>query len=61
MAEIINLRQARKRKARSDKEAEAARNRAAFGRTREERKLEEARRALDERRIEGHKRDEPTE
>jgi Domain of unknown function (DUF4169) len=57
MAEIINLRQARKRKVREDKAAAAAQNRTAFGRTKQERTLEEARRDLEQRRIEGHKRD----
>ena len=36
MAEIINLRQARKRKTQADKEARAARNRAQHGGTRAE-------------------------
>jgi hypothetical protein len=61
MAEIINLRQARKRKARSDKEAKAAENRVTFGRTKEERRLAEAERDLAARRLEGHKRDETPE
>ncbi|MEZ5667602.1 MAG: DUF4169 family protein [Alphaproteobacteria bacterium] len=33
MADIVNLRQARKRKARAEKERDAAANRARFGRT----------------------------
>lgn len=61
MAEIINLRQARKRKTRADQEAKAAENRAAFGRTKEERRLSEAEKTLTERRLEGHKRDETSE
>jgi hypothetical protein len=36
MAEIVNLRQVRKRKLRADKELRAAENRAKFGRTRAE-------------------------
>jgi hypothetical protein len=36
MGEIINLRRARKAKARAEKEATAAANRAAFGRTKAE-------------------------
>lgn len=36
MADIVNLRMARKRKARKDKEAEAAANRALHGRTKGE-------------------------
>jgi hypothetical protein len=59
MAEIVNLRQARKQKARSDKEAKAAENRIAFGRTKAERQLSEAKTGLDARRLEGHRRDEP--
>lgn len=48
MTNIINLRQARKRKARADKAHEAAENRARFGRTKAERAAhtaEETRRA----------------
>lgn len=40
MAEIVNLRQARKRKERAAKERQAAGNRAKFGRTREEKRRE---------------------
>ena len=39
-ADIVNLRKARKAKARADKEREAAVNRAAFGRTRSQKELE---------------------
>jgi hypothetical protein len=39
MAEIINLRRARRTKARADKEAVAVQNRARFGRPPHERKL----------------------
>jgi hypothetical protein len=60
MAEIVNLRQARKRKARADKEARATENRVAFGRTKEERTLSEARKDLETRRLEAHKRDDET-
>ncbi len=55
MADIVNLRQARKRKARADKEAQAQANRVAFGRTKEERRLGEARKDLEARRLEGHR------
>lgn len=37
MATIVNLRQARKQRARADKDSEAAANRARFGRTKAER------------------------
>lgn len=58
MAEIINLRQARKAKARAGKEAEAAANRTKFGRSKAEKALEAARQQLADRAIEGHKREE---
>lgn len=62
MAEIVNLRQARKRKERAEKDAKAAENRVAFGRTKVERELSEAEKKLVARRIEGHRReDEPSE
>jgi hypothetical protein len=57
MAEIVNLRQARKRKARTDKEALAASNRIAFGRSKAERRLGDARQDLADRRLDGHRRD----
>ena len=61
MAEIINLRRARKRKERADKEAQAAENRIAFGRTKAERTVSEARNDLAKRRLEAHKRDDGAE
>jgi Domain of unknown function (DUF4169) len=61
MADIINLRQARKDKARADKEARAAQNRVKFGRTKEEKRLAEAQERLAERRIEAHRRDHENE
>ncbi|WP_243371725.1 DUF4169 family protein [Microvirga solisilvae] len=57
MAEIINLRQARKNKARADKEARADQNRITFGRTKAEKELTKAERELAQRRIDAHKRD----
>jgi hypothetical protein len=45
MAEIINLRRARKAKGRADKAVDAAANRAAHGRTKAERELARAREA----------------
>lgn len=59
MADIINLRQARKAKARDDKERAAAANRAKYGRSKAERdadRLEDARR---ERELDGHRRGAP--
>jgi hypothetical protein len=58
MAGIVNLRQARKARARAEKETEAAANRSRFGRTKAERDAEAARRALAEKALEGHRREE---
>ena len=55
MAEIINLRDARKAKARSEKEAKAADNRIAFGRSKKAKTLAEAKKAIEVSRHEGHK------
>jgi hypothetical protein len=57
MAEIINLRQARKQKARAEKEARADANRIAFGRTRAEKNLTKAEQDLAKSRLDSHKRD----
>jgi hypothetical protein len=57
MAEIINLRQARKNKARAGKEARAAENRVTFGRTKAEKTLTKAEQDLAKSRLEAHKRD----
>jgi hypothetical protein len=57
MAEIINLRKARKAKGRAEAEARAAENRVKFGRSKEEKRGSEASRRLDERRLEGHRRE----
>jgi Domain of unknown function (DUF4169) len=57
MAELINLRQFRKRKERGEKEAVAAVNRAAFGQTKTERQLGKAKRELAQKRLDDHKRD----
>ena len=61
MAEIINLRQARKQKARVEAEKTAEQNRISFGRTKAERKLTGAERDKAARHIDGHRldRDEP--
>ena len=55
--DVVNLRQVRKQKARSDKEKQAEQNRIAFGRTRAEKTLthalnEKARKTLDQGRLE---------
>ena len=57
MAEIINLRQARKQQARAEKEARAAENRITFGRTKAEKELARAERDMATRRLDSHKRD----
>ena len=57
MADIVNLRTARKRKARDAKDVQAAENRIKFGRTKAEKELEEAKSALEAKRIDAHKRD----
>jgi hypothetical protein len=48
LAEIVNLRRARKSKARERQQAEAAQNRAVFGRSKAEKHLVESERALAE-------------
>lgn len=59
MSEIVNLRQAKKRRARAEKEAKAAANRVEFGRSKAERKQTEAQRRLDAERLEAKKLDGP--
>lgn len=54
-AEIVNLRQARKRKARAAKEDAAANNRRKFGRTRAEKQAAEQAKAELDRTVDGHK------
>ena len=55
MSEIVNLRQARKRKARAAAEAEAAVRRVQFGRPKAETELETARQQAERRKLEGHR------
>ena len=57
MSNVVNLRQARKQHARKDAKATADANAAKHGRTKWERQAEEAAQALDQRRLDGHKRD----
>ncbi|WP_375450935.1 DUF4169 family protein [uncultured Devosia sp.] len=57
MAEIVNLRTARKRKAKAEQSAQADRNRIAFGRTKAERNLTKARSEQVDKRLDDHKRD----
>lgn len=55
MAEIINLRRARKQRQRVAAEAKADQNRIDFGRSKAERNLTEARREKAVRELDGHK------
>ncbi|MDB5473070.1 MAG: hypothetical protein JWP99_373 [Devosia sp.] len=57
MADIVNLRQARKQKARTDKATRAEQNRMLFGRTKAEKLKQAAERALADKHVEGHKRE----
>nr|WP_167073665.1 DUF4169 family protein [Sphingomonas vulcanisoli] len=57
MAEIVNLRMARKARARAAKEAEAAEKRALHGRSKAVRTLAEAEKARVARELDGKKRD----
>ena len=61
MADIINLRRARKRKDRAVKAANADQNRLTFGRSKAERTLAEASKNLAQRRLDAHRRDDATE
>jgi hypothetical protein len=56
MAEIVNLRQARKKKVRADKAREADNNRAAFGRSKDERERSRRLAEQGERHLDGHHR-----
>jgi hypothetical protein len=57
MAEVVNLRSFRKRKEREEKETMAQVNRAAFGRTKSEKQLNKAKRALEKKALDKHKRE----
>jgi hypothetical protein len=57
MADVINLRQARKKKARSATEAIAASNRLRHGQSKAERAIEETRRERAVRDLDAHKRE----
>jgi hypothetical protein len=57
MSEIVNLRQVKKRRARLEKEAEAAAKRTKFGRTKAERKQRAAEQAKAEHDLDGKKLD----
>jgi uncharacterized protein DUF4169 len=57
MADVVNLRRARKAQQRAEAEREAQANRVAFGRTKTEKKLTQAEKDAARRKHEGHKRD----
>ncbi len=57
MGEIVNLKLARKRKARTDKDDRAAANRALFGRTRAEKAATDAEHRRAAAALEGHRRE----
>lgn len=57
MAEIVNLRLARKARARTQAASQATENRARFGRSATEKKLERAREEKRERALDSHRRD----
>ncbi|MDP1702147.1 MAG: DUF4169 family protein [Aestuariivirga sp.] len=57
MAKVVNLRSFRKRKERAEKETAAQVNRAAFGRTKSEKQLNKAKRALEQKVLDKHKRE----
>lgn len=61
MGEVINLRQARKKKARAAKEEQAAENRSRYGVPKTEREKRAAEDELQRRRLESLKRDKPDE
>lgn len=56
MNEVVNLRRARKAKARQAEEATAAQNRASFGRSKSQKALVKAQKEDAERKLDGHKR-----
>ncbi|WP_345739678.1 DUF4169 family protein [Phaeobacter italicus] len=57
MADIVNLNQFRKSKARTDKKVQADRNAVKFGRTKAEKQRDKAVQDQDSRRLDSHKRD----
>ena len=56
-ADVVNLRRARKAKARTEREKTAADNRIAFGRSKAEKQLTKAEREREQRAIDAHRRD----
>jgi hypothetical protein len=61
MADVINLRQKRKQKARMEKEEKAEQNRRLHGRTKAEKELKKKEEARSKRHLEGHRLDQEEE
>jgi hypothetical protein len=59
MAEIINLRRARKTQKRREKEIEAEQNRLTFGRSKQDLKAQKAVQDLETRKLDAHRRETP--
>ncbi|WP_224549775.1 DUF4169 family protein [Mesorhizobium sp. CA16] len=59
MGEVVNLRQARKQKARTEKERRAGENRALHGRSKSERELDRLTSQKAEKFVAGHRREKP--
>jgi hypothetical protein len=57
MVEVVNLRSFRKQKKRAEKETVAQVNRTSFGRTKSEKQLGKAKRALEKKQLDKHKRE----
>jgi hypothetical protein len=57
MADIINLKHARKQKDRQERESQAATNREKYGRTKADKELAKRQQELSSRTLDGHKRD----
>mgnify|MGYP003430928544 CR=1 FL=1 len=55
MGDVVNLRLARKAKARTEKDAQATENRVRYGQTKQERKVNKALDQLLGKRLDGHK------
>jgi hypothetical protein len=55
MAEIVNLKLARKRRDRAEKEQVAEQNRQKFGRTKADREKDAATKAIEAKKLDGHK------
>lgn len=54
--DVVNLRQARKTRDRKARQKQAAENRVTFGRSKQDRREAEAKAAIEQRRLDGHRR-----